>query len=350
MPGSKHLAQEIRTLALEEGFARVGIASAGPVRGREMFDEWLLSGGHADMSYLARNVSKRFCPSLLVEGAQSVICLAIGYCPTMDRVQGSPSQSMPFVARYARGRDYHDLLRERCKSLIGRIRTLAPQLRARAFVDSAPLAERSLAAMSGVGWIGRNGCLIVPGLGSYVFLAEIVCNLKLPADGAIEPGCGTCDACCRACPTGACVGNSLIDARKCLSYLTIEHHGPIDRSYRPLLGSRIFGCDTCQEVCPYNQKIPAGDADLLSLPEMPPGRPAIHQTPLAEILTYGYEDWDSGTSGSAMRRVGHGKLIENAVIAAGCSGDAKLKVPLRALSADRPGLSELIRWALNRLE
>jgi epoxyqueuosine reductase len=223
------------------------------------------------------------------------------------------------------------------------IRRIAPEFRGRAFVDSAPVAERSLAAAAGLGWIGRNGCLIVPGLGSYVVLAEIVCNLELVPDGPLESSCGDCDACVRACPTGACLGDSLVDARRCLSYLTIEHRGPVGREFWPLWGTRVFGCDACQEACPHNRDLPAGDAGLLD-----PAWPA-DETKLAAILGWTQADWDAATTGSVRRRATFEMFLRNAVLAAGCSRDASLAEPLERLYRRCGQLGLEIDWALGAL-
>jgi epoxyqueuosine reductase len=224
-----------------------------------------------------------------------------------------------------------------------RLRLLAPQFQGRAFVDSAPVAERSLAASAGLGWIGRNGCLISPGLGSYVLLCEIICNLPLRPDTPIEPGCGDCDACIRACPSGAQLGDGVVDARKCLSYLTMEPHGRSPQDLWSKLGGRVFGCDACQEVCPHNRLLPAGDPDLIG--EGPP----LGGAGLAEILAWDEAAWDCATRGSATRRAGLQMLLRNAVIAAGAGGQATLAQPLRNLRGRAPELVAEIDWALSRL-
>jgi epoxyqueuosine reductase len=285
---------------------------------------------------MSAHLDKRLRPDLLVPGARSVICLAVGYAPRDEPAPG-------IIARYARGKDYHDVLRARCKALMKRIGKAAPDFRGRAFVDSAPIMERTLAASAGVGWIGRNGCLIVPNLGSYVVLCEIVCNLPLTPDAPVPDGCADCRACVAACPTGAIQEGGLIDARGCVSYLTIEHRGDIEQEHWPRMGCRVFGCDACQEACPRNRELPAGAAELL-------GQAApLGGAGLADILRWTEREWDAATRGSAVRRAKLPTLLRNAVIAAGNSGDPSLAPPLSELALRLPELAKIVRWALDRL-
>ncbi|KKK91235.1 hypothetical protein LCGC14_2714990, partial [marine sediment metagenome] len=218
------------------------------------------------------------------------------------------------VSCYARGRDYHKVLKKRCHALMDEILRIAPQFAGRAFVDSAPIAERSAAAAAGVGWIGRNGCLIVPSLGSYIFLAEIVSNLELESDSPIDESCGDCRACVDACPTGACIGNGLIDSRRCYSYLTIEHHGNVPDTFKSAWGLRIFGCDDCQSACPHNQNVPAGDPELTG--ENSPQVRNLNGAPISEILDWTQGEWDLATRGSATRRAPFESFIRNAELTA----------------------------------
>jgi len=341
MPDSRELAETLKALALQAGFCGAGVAPAADVPGEQVFRAWLSAGCHGEMHYLARGVSGRFRPEELLGGAAGVLCLAVGYAPDAC-IEGAPDA--PFIARYARGRDYHKLLKKRALGLMERIRRVVRGFEGRAFVDSARLAERSLAAAAGLGWIGRNGCLIVPGRGSYVVLCEIVCNLAPAPDAAMAPSCGDCDACVRACPTGACRGDGLIDARRCLSYLSIEHRGPIDREFWPLWGSVVFGCDRCQSVCPHNQGAPPGDEEL-SRP--PPSRP--QGLTLGQLLRWRQGDWDVFTRGSATRRATLDMFLRNGILAAGNSGDGALTAPLLELKRRRGEFAEMIDWALGRL-
>ncbi len=334
---SRDLTSKIKALAIEEDFARVGIASAGPVGRRELLDEWLGRRWHAEMAYMARNPAKRKQPDLLVPGARSVICLAVGYAHDNCRVDGEVR-----IARYACGRDYHKVLKRCCGRLMDRIRQVAPHFQGRAFVDSAPVAERPLAAAAGIGWIGRNGCLVASELGSYVLLCEIICNLPLRPDEPIASCCNDCEACVRACPTGALSGEGLVDCRKCISYLTVEHRGEIDDKYRLPIGTRLFGCDACQEACPHNRSLPAGEAELA------PAQRPLGGAGLADILAWRREDWDRATRGRATRRAKYERFLRNAIIAAGNTSRGELLQPLRDL-ARRGGPAGLIDWASGRL-
>jgi epoxyqueuosine reductase len=328
------LAQTIKDLARRMGFAAVGIAGAGPVPRAERLRAWLERGYCADMDFMRRNLSRRLCPSELVPGARSVICLAVGYAPAAD--------SEALVARYARGRDYHEVLKDRCRALMEAVRAAEPSFAGRAFAGSAPVMERSLAAAAGVGWIGRNGCLFVPGAGSYCVLAEIVCNLSLPADEPIPNRCGDCRACVAACPTGALTDEGLVDARLCISYLTVEPCGRIDPALWPRMGGHLFGCDACQAACPHNRDVPAGDAELTS-------KAPLGGAGLADVLGWDQAEWRQATAGSAVQRATHEMFCRNAVLAAGNSGDRSLVSRLRALQAAHPDQAILVRWALARL-
>jgi epoxyqueuosine reductase len=331
------LTGDLQRLATDAGFARVGVAPAGPVAGERAFRDWLETGSHAGQEYLTENVDLRFEPGRLVENARSVICLAVSYHPgDLDEPDGA------FIARYARGRDYHRVLKQRAWRLCDRLRELEPGFAARAFVDTAPLAERSLAARAGLGWIGRHGNLIVPGLGSYVLLAEIVCNLDLPPGRPRDSGCGDCSKCLAACPTGALVVPAVVDCRRCLSCQTIENRGSIPRDLWEHLGRRVFGCDACQSACPHNRNRPAGDPELLGQPE-----PA--SVALAEIIEWDETDWDVFTRGSARRRATHAMWLRNAVLAAGSTGLGDQAGALRKLRGRREDLREEIDWALGCL-
>ena len=338
MSGERDLKSEIKRVAGELGFVRVGVAGAGPVAHGDRLRDWLAGGLHAEMAYMARNLSKRLCPQELVPGARSVICLAASYAPAKD-----PPQGGVWVARYARGRDYHKVLKKRCHALMDRIRELEGGFVGRAFVDSAPVMERSLAAAAGVGWIGRNGCLVVEGAGSYVLLCEIICNLSLEPDEPLPSKCKDCGRCVEACPTRAIVEDGLVDSRRCISYLTIEHRGGIPSEYRAAMGGRLFGCDACQQACPFNENLPPGDPELTGQGEVLGGAGP------ADILGWNEADWDRETRGSALRRASLEMFIRNAIIVAGNSAEKALIAPLIKAKERFPWAAELVDWALGRL-
>ncbi len=348
MHDAAQLDQTVRRVASQAGFDCVAVTTAREVDGGQRYDDWLARGGAGQMDYLRQNRDKRFHPDRLVEGARSVICLAVGYAPGPDEpvLQADPPRA--FVARYARGRDYHKVLKKRCHRMMDELRLIVPDFNGRAFVDSAPLAERSLAAASGLGWIGRNGCLIVPRLGSYLVLCEIVCNLELTPDDPIHGDCGDCGACVRACPTGACGGDGLIDAPRCLSYLSIEYTGSIGETLRESWGCSVFGCDRCQQACPHNHDLPAGDPKLRS-PAASESQLRIHAAPLAELLAWNEPEWDLATRGLALRRGGYDGFMRNVILASAASRDASLSEPLRQLLAGDDRWDGQVDWALSHL-
>ncbi len=331
------LTSQVKELALASGFARAGVAPAGPVEHGEAFRAWLDAGYHAGMDWLRENIEVRLHPERLLDGARSVICLAASYAPAEDE----PATDA-FIARYARGRDYHKVLKKRAHVLCDRIRDIIPSFVGRAFVDTAPLAERSLAVAAGLGWIGKNGSLIVPGLGSYVLLAEIVCNLSLRPDTPRPNGCGDCEKCIAACPTGAIVAEHTIDVRRCLSYQTIENRGEIPADLWPRLGNCVIGCDACQAICPHNRRNVVGDAELIS----PPGSVPLS---LREILAWTQSDWDRVTRGRAFRRAEYRMFLRNAILAAGHSRDAALLPLLERHTADET-LQPYVTWARKRIQ
>jgi len=333
------LTSAVKTAAHREGFAAAGVLPAEVSIDQSAFRSWLAAGHNADMAYLARNGDKRQRPGSLVDGARSIICLAVSYSPA------APALGDACVARYARGRDYHKVLTQRCRGLIDALRRLDSGFAGRAFVDTAPIPERSLAAAAGLGWIGRNGCLIVPKLGSYVVLCEIICNLQLEPDGPCDQDkacCDNCSLCVDACPTGAIITNGVVDARLCRSYLTVEHRGPIDPALWAKMDSCLFGCDACQSVCPYNRNLPAGD-DELAQPS------AAGALTVAEVLTWSADDWDAATRGSTMRRATFDTFVRNAVLAAGNCGGEELIDVLTSLWTSRSDLAGETAWALDRI-
>ncbi len=255
---SEYIAQEIRAEALRLGFDEIGFSPAKElIEDKERLIKWLDNGYNAGMGYMANHFEKRVNPALLVEDSLSVITVIYNYKPSDPLL----SQKTPKISRYAYGKDYHDTIRAKLSSLFDFIRdNLYPQLVGRFFVDSAPLLERSLAVRAGLGWIGKNSMLINPKLGSYVFIGELVVNLTLPYNETpMIDRCGGCAKCIDACPTQAILPGSVIDGNKCISYLTIENKEEIPESFDGHMEGWAFGCDICQEVCPWNRKAPSTD-------------------------------------------------------------------------------------------
>jgi epoxyqueuosine reductase len=338
-----------REEALRLGFARAGIARAEEPPRFGRFREWIAGGRHAGMDYLARTVSQRAEPSQILPGARSIVCLAWkhGDAPAVA-ADGST------VARYALGADYHGHLRERALALAREAERRVGPYAYRVCVDSTPIAERSFAAAAGLGWIGKNGCLIDPELGSWLLLAEIVTDLDLPPDEPIAEQCGSCARCLAACPTGAFLAPGLLDAKRCLSYWTVEHRGPIPDSVKAEIGSHVFGCDVCQEVCPFN--LP-GNGKLKTEdnagPIVDPRFPISDSRPLPtrrEWLAMGRGEWKSRFGATAMNRAGRRGLQRNAAASAGSTGDPTCLPALQAVAplSDR-GASDAAGWALARL-
>ena len=245
------LTEQIKAKALDLGFCKVGIAKAEPLtQDAERLKEWLHRGYHATMDWMAANVEKRTDPKEIVPGARSVISVAVNY---YTDVHHHPTESEGKVSRYAWGDDYHILVTARIKKLFEYIKQLAPESDGRYYVDTGPMMDKLWAERAGIGWRGKHTNLITKEFGSWVFLGEIVSTLELEYDAAMEDFCGSCTACLDACPTKAIVEPYVVDSNKCISYLTIEHRGEIDRSLTPLFDQWVYGCDICQDVCPWNK-------------------------------------------------------------------------------------------------
>ena len=242
------LKANIKNAARESGFAAVGIASVHPSRHASFLRSWLNNGYGASMKWMERHFEKRTHPGKLVAGARSVISLADAY-----KMKEDPKGEQ--IARYAQGLDYHRILKDRLHALFEQIKKWAPGTKGRVFVDSAPVLEHYWAEQAGVGWIGKNSLVITKKAGSFVYLGEIICDLRLPADEPAENHCGTCTACMDACPTTAIVEPYVVDANKCIAYLSIEHKGAFSKEQEEMLGEHLLGCDICLDACPWNHKI-----------------------------------------------------------------------------------------------
>jgi epoxyqueuosine reductase len=347
--GELSLTERLTAVARALGFDLVGVARAQPGARAEFLHEWLARGYGGEMAYLARNAERRADPQRVLPGVRSVIALGMVYDPG---ARAEPPVSTFRVARYAGGDDYHDVLLDRVRALEAALPALAgTPVQTRGYVDTGPVLERAFAADAGLGWIGKNTLLIHPRLGSYLFLGVVLTDLDLDP-GAAEPDhCGSCRACLDACPTGAFPEPYVLDATRCLSYTTIELRGAIPASLRAGQGDWGFGCDVCQEVCPWNQRgrrtVPA---DPLGLRARLAPREEWRAPALAWVLELSLDMWRAATRGTALRRTGYRGLLRNALVAAGNSGDASL-VPLveRHCEGGDAVLAEHARWALARL-
>jgi epoxyqueuosine reductase len=343
------LTERVKGLALAVGFDLAGVAAPEPTPESRFLREWLARGYAGEMHYLARRAEERVDPRRVLEGVRSLLAVALVYDPGA-RPEGGPGRLQ--VARYAGGDDYHDVLIERLRALEAGLPALAgTAVRTRGYVDTGPVLERVFAARAGLGWIGKNTCLIQPRLGSYFFLGVVLTDLALDPDDPLPDRCGSCRACLDACPTQAFPEAYVLDARRCISYTTIEARGAIPEPLRAAHGDWGFGCDICQEVCPWNQRerreVPPDDAGLRV--RIAP-RPEWLAPSVAWLLGLTEEEWRRTTRRTALRRARYRGLLRNALVVAGNSGDARL-VPLVRRHAEGPDrlLAEHARWALARL-
>jgi epoxyqueuosine reductase len=350
-PMHAELGERVRAAARALGFDAVGIAPAEPPPHAEFLGEWLARGYAGEMAWLARRAAEREDPRRVLPGARSVVAAAVVYDPGAPEAEEA-SGAAGRVARYAGGADYHDVILERLRALEGEIAALAPGARTRSYVDTGPVLERPLAARAGLGWIGKNTLLIHPALGSYLFLGVVLTDLALASDAPEPDHCGSCRACLDACPTGAFAAPYVLDASRCLSYTTIELRGAIPEPLREPQSSWVFGCDVCQEVCPWNlrarRRVPDDETGLRAAlaPREPWREPA-----LSELLALGEEGFRARAGGTALTRTRWRGLVRNALVAAGNSGDRAL-IPAVRRHAEGPDalLAEHARWALARLE
>lgn len=306
------LADQIRCWGQALGFQQVGIADTDLSATEEHLQHWLDQGHHGEMGWMACHGSKRTRPAELVPGTLRVISVRMNYLPDEPDpgvILDDPAQA--FVSRYALGRDYHKVLRKRLQQLADRITDVVGPFGYRAFVDSAPVMEKALAAKAGLGWIGKHTNLLNRTAGSWFFLGELYTDLPLPTDEPVTDHCGQCTACLDICPTNAIIAPYQLDARRCISYLTIELAGPIPIPLRPLIGNRIYGCDDCQQCCPWNRFARPGDE-----PDFAP-RHGLDSSTLLELFAWTEDQFLRKTEGSAIRRIGHERWLRNIAVALG---------------------------------
>lgn len=328
----------VKAAALRAGFHACGIARAAPLDPRPL-DRVLASGAEADMAWLRTQRDERLDPSRLLPGVRSVVVVALSH-----HAGDAPPAVEGEVARYARGRDYHAVMKRRLRALAAELAQRDPGARTFVSSDVAPVMEKAWAERAGVGWIGKNGCLITEAHGSWVVLGTVLVDRELEPDAPHPDRCGSCEACLPACPTGAIPEPGFVDARRCISYWTIERRGEVPADVAGRLGRWIFGCDECQTVCPWNRKL-APSAD----PELAP-RPGQEALAVDELLVLSEDDYRRRFNGTSIARARYDGLLRNAVIAAGRSGDGRRLEAVRAhLASPFPGVRAAARWAEVRL-
>jgi len=330
----------VKTAAREAGFHEVGIARAAPLDPAPL-DGVLAAGAQADMEWLATQRDLRLDPAKVLPGARSVIAVALSHAVPEGT---GPAEGFGEVARYARGRDYHTVVKRRLASLAARLRECDPGVALLASCDVVPVMEKAWAQRAGLGWVGKNGCFITLRHGSWVLLGTVLVDRELEPDAPFVERCGACELCLPACPTGAIPRPGFVDARRCISYWTIERRGPIPADAAGGLGRWVFGCDDCQLACPWN-RAPAPLADVDLVPR--PGQRALE---VAGLLRMTEEEYRRRFNGTALARARYDGLLRNACLLAGRSGDRSQERPLRDLLASPfPGVREAARWALAKL-
>jgi epoxyqueuosine reductase len=345
-PEPEALVERIRAWSRELGFQQAGISDIDLERAEVRLLEWLARGFHGEMAYMSRHGRKRSRPDQLVPGTVRVISVRMDYLPedpaSARQLLDHPTKA--YVSRYALGRDYHKVLRARLRQLASKIAAEVGPFGHRVFVDSAPVLEKPLAEKAGLGWIGKHTNLLSRRAGSYFFLGELYTDIELPVDRPETSHCGSCRACIDACPTNAIVAPYQLDARRCISYLTIELEGPIPEALRPLVGNRIYGCDDCQIFCPWNKFAQHSDETDFS------PRHGLDCADLVYLFLWSEETWRENTEGSAIRRIGYPQWLRNVAVALG-NAETSPEV-VGALEARRDHASALVRehvrWALAR--
>ncbi|MDD5277549.1 MAG: tRNA epoxyqueuosine(34) reductase QueG [Methylovulum sp.] len=339
------LALKIKQWGQELGFQQVGIADADLSTAETHLNHWLDKNFHGNMDYMQRHGNKRSRPALLQPGTIRIISVRMDYLPetspAITKALDDPYSA--YISRYALGRDYHKLLRQRLQKLANRIQDNHGSFGYRAFVDSAPVLEKAIAEKAGLGWIGKHSNLINRKAGSWFFLGEIYTDLPLSVDAPSTAHCGDCTACLTICPTQAIVAPYQVDARRCISYLTIELHGSIPESLRPLIGNRIYGCDDCQIICPWNRF-----ARLTDEQDFKP-RHRLDTQQLLAVFAWTEADFLAKTEGSAIRRIGYERWLRNIAVALGNAPTSPELLSALAAQYNHPSalVKEHVEWALS---
>lgn len=339
------LAETIKALGLEFGFNQVGISDIDLSEHEAYLTDWLDNQYHGEMDYMARHGLMRARPQELHPGTVRVISVRMDYLPEDANFSEALSDNnKAYVSRYALGRDYHKLIRKRLKQFGDKIQSHCEQLNFRPFVDSAPVLERPLAAKAGLGWVGKHSLLLNEHAGSWFFLGELLVNIPLPIDAPVEENCQSCTACMKICPTEAIVAPYVVDSRRCISYLTIELKEAIPEDLRPLMGNRIYGCDDCQLVCPWNQyAVPTPESDFQI-------RNGLSDVELIELFNWDEATFKTNLAGSAIHRIGHERWLRNIAVALG-NADYSEDI-IAALTAKRDSATAMVQehidWSLKQ--
>lgn len=343
------LAENIKQWGAELGFEQVAITDVDLSNYEQQFQQWLAQQYHGEMAFMANHGTKRTRPDELLPGTLSIVAVRLNYLPPNARFAAALEDGdNAFISRYALGRDYHKLIRNKLKKLGKKIAEALgePELNFRPFVDSAPVLERPIAEKAGIGWTGKHSLIINEDAGSWFFLGELFLPLPLPKDQPVEEQCGKCVACITTCPTGAIVEPYVVDSRKCISYLTIELNGPIPVEFREAIGNRIYGCDDCQLICPWTRQ-----GQLTTEADFNP-RNTITDRPLLELWQWSEEEFLAQTTGSPIRRIGYENWMRN--LAVGLGNTRFSLVTVQALQSKLNKISNLvdehIEWALQQQE
>lgn len=341
----QQLVKLIKQWGQELGFQQIGISDTDLTEAENHLQKWLSKDFHGDMDYMARHGLKRSRPELLQSGTRSVISVRMDYLPEQAKniEQSLANPVAAYISRYALGRDYHKVLRTRLQKLADKIQTHIGPFGYRAFVDSAPVLEKALAEKAGLGWIGKHTNLINKKAGSWFFIGEIYIDLELDNDETASNHCGECRACLDICPTQAIVAPYQVDARLCISYLTIELHGPIPEPLRALIGNRIYGCDDCQIICPWNRF-----ARLTDEKDFNPRR-QLNSLELLEAFNWTEAEFLRRTEGSAIRRIGYERWLRNIAVALGNAPASQAVIDQLLKKRNDPSelVKEHVLWALN---
>ncbi len=341
----QQLAKDIKSWAVELGFSQVGIADVNLEEHEVHLQRWLSKGYHGEMGYMAAHGNKRSRPNELHPGTQRVICVAMDYLPAQTQfINSLKNPFRAYISRYALGRDYHTVIKKKLKHLAQKILATTDQLNYRAFVDSAPVLEKALAEKAGLGWIGKHSNLLRKNGSSWFFLGELFTNLPLPIDDPVSNHCGSCQACITICPTRAIVGPKQIDARRCISYLTIELKTSIPVELRSLIGNRVYGCDDCQLVCPWNKFVTSSN----NLDFAP--RNNLDSAELLDLFHWSEAEFYQRTEGSAIRRIGYERWLRNLAVGLGNAPYDESVVKALQAKLDHPSnlVREHVQWALTQ--